>query len=140
MPTAEAIATHFPNHRQTIAPAFWQVRNHKHVHVRPWSGRDMWARILDARKRKNDNVPAAPYNRNERARHPKPTGGIISWIITAAPAVPHCNVRARAVAIATRFQIPGAHPEGSWVVRRGSWSGRRGLGCWSSQGSESQGG
>ena len=73
MPIAETIATNLPNHRQIIAPAFVQVCNlGHHGYPRPLCGRDTWARILDARNRRNEAVAATQYNRRERARHPNP--------------------------------------------------------------------
>lgn len=59
-PIAEAIATHFPRHRQMTAPTTQQVRDRSWVCARPGSGRDRWAKTLDARKRENDTVPIAP--------------------------------------------------------------------------------
>lgn len=59
-PIAEAIATHFPRHRQMTAPTTQQVHDRNRVCARPGNGRDTWARMLDARKRENDTVPIAP--------------------------------------------------------------------------------
>lgn len=75
MPIAEVIATNLPSHREMTAPVVHHERDRDRVETCPGSGRDMWARILDARKRKNDRVPITPYSRNESEQHPKPTGG-----------------------------------------------------------------
>ena len=60
MPIPEITPRPFPIHRQTIAPTFWKVRERGSVAASPGTGRDMWARMLDARKKKNDDVLKIP--------------------------------------------------------------------------------
>jgi len=70
--------------------------------------------MLDVKRRKND-CSEIPYTNSEMARHPRPMGGNLWWMAMDAPVVPHCNLSARTVASATRFQTPVAQMEGSWV-------------------------